>query len=413
VRQTIEESAGIQAYQALMPWLARIANPNQSFDNSFAENTIARARAGVTAVNMGLSVSVAMVQPLGYLQAADVIGPLWVAKGFAASYSPSFKSVAGAAIGAAAYGSTLGPAGTAIGGLFGAFVGGLDKASADVLERSVAMRQRREDFSRDARDYVKTRGGKLNGFEKFYFSFIGMMDNAVMVPVWIGAYRKAMAENGGNDGEAVQYADSVIRRSQGAGSPKDLSRVQGGPELRRMLTVHYSFLSRQYGLFRRTVTNATEGRWTKSRTLASVAMIGVLSPIVAELVAGRPPEDDEDWLPWAIQEVAQSAAGSIVLLRDAANALGMNAFSYSPSPVIAVGTKTVGSLQTIGEQTIGEVFGDEDQELTEAETKEIVETVGFWTKTPTRAVWRWVTEFTRWMEGYDVEPADFIRSRPR
>jgi hypothetical protein len=297
--------------------------------------------------------------------------------------------------------------------LFGAFVGGLDKASADVLERSVAMRQRREAFSRDARDYVKTRKNRLNGFEKFYFSFIGMMDNAVMVPVWIGAYRKAMAENGGNDGEAVQYADSVIRRSQGAGSPKDLSRVQGGPELRRMLTVHYSFLSRQYGLFRRTATNAREGRWTKSRTLASVAMIGVLSPIIAELVAGRPPEDDEDWLPWAIQEVAQSAAGSIVLLRDVANALGMNAFSYSPSPVISVGTKTVGAIQTLGEQTIGEVFGDEDQEVTESELREIVETVGFWTRTPTRAVWRVVTSFTDWMQGYDVESADFIRSRPR
>jgi hypothetical protein len=396
-----------------MPRLARIANPNQSFDNSFAENTIARARAGVTAVNMGLSVSVAMVQPLGYLQAADVIGPMWVAKGIAASFSPNFKSVAGAAIGAAAYGSTLGPAGTAVGGLFGAFVGGLDKASADVLERSVAMRQRREDFSRDARDYVKTRKNRLNGFEKFYFSFIGMMDNAVMVPVWIGAYRKAMAENGGNDGEAVQYADSVIRRSQGAGSPKDLSRVQGGPELRRMLTIHYSFMSRQYGLFRRTATNLAEGRMTKARVLASVAMIGVLSPILSELVAGRPPEDDEEWLPWAMLQVMQGAAGSIVLLRDVARALGPKAFPYKISPVEDALKKSVGAIQTVGEQTVGQLFSDEDTDLTESELKEIVETIGYWTRTPTRAVWRVVTSFTDWMQGYDVAPADFIRSRPR
>jgi hypothetical protein len=413
VRQTIEQSAGQEAYNALMPWLARIANPNQSFDNSFAENTIARARAGVTAVNMGLSVSVAMVQPLGYLQAADVIGPMWVAKGIAASFSPNFKSVAGAVLGAAAYGSTLGPAGTAVGGLFGAFVGGLDKASADVLERSVAMRQRREDFSRDARDYVKTRKNRLNGFEKFYFSFIGMMDNAVMVPVWIGAYRKAMAENGGNDGEAVQYADSVIRRSQGAGSPKDLSRVQGGPELRRMLTIHYSFMSRQYGLFRRTATNLAEGRMTKARVLASVAMIGVLSPILSELVAGRPPEDDEEWLPWAMLQVMQGAAGSIVLLRDVARALGPKAFPYKISPVEDALKKTVGAIQTVGEQTVGQLFSDEDTDLTESELKEIVETIGYWTRTPTRAVWRVVTSFTDWMQGYDVESADFIRSRPR
>jgi hypothetical protein len=75
--------------------------------------------------------------------------------------------------------------------------------------------------------------------------------------------------------------------------------------------------------------------------------------------------------------------------------------------------KSVGAIQTIGEQTVGQLFGDEDEDLTESELKEIVESVGYWTRTPTRAVWRVMTSITDWMQGSDLAPADFIRSRPR
>jgi hypothetical protein len=408
MRQTIEMSAGQEAYNALKPWLARIANPNQVFDNSPVEHTLAHARAGVTMVNMGLSVGVAMIQPLGYLQAADMIGPKWLAQGMIAAYSPSWKSIAGAAVGGAAYGSTLGPLGAALGAGFGTFVGGLEKQTAWVLENSVAMRQRREDFNRDARDYARTRGGKFSSFDRFYFSFIGMMDNAVMVPTWIGGYRKAMAENGGDHDAAIQFADSAVRRSQGAGSPKDLSRIQGGPELRRMLTVHYSFLSRQYGLVRRSATNLVEGRWGVARTMASMVTVIALSQILSELVAGRGPDDDEDALTWAASQTLRAAFSPIVFVRDIARAVGPDAYRYNFSPVVDVFAKSIGALNTAIESVT-----EDDFELSESEVKEIMETVGYWGKLPTRAVWRAVAEWSRWMEGYDVAPADFIRTRPR
>ena len=403
IREALVQSAGEQAYKSLQAWLARIANPNQTFDDSPVEKILSQARGGVTAVNMGVKVTTTIVQPLGYLQSTSLIGPRWVTKGILAAYSPDWKSIPGSGIGALVGAGVGGPIGAVVGGVFGGYVGGLSKSAKMVYEMSAAMEMRAKNFSREMHDYIAARGGKWTNRDKFMFALIQMMDMSVAVPTWIGAYRKSMElMDKGNHDAAIQFADSTVRMSQGAGGAKDLSRVQGGPELRRMLTTHYSFLSRQYGLYRRSVTNVTEGRGGVPKLLADMTMLWFASSILSELVAGRGPEDDEDWREWMVVELMRGAVAPLVLVRDVARAVGPGAFAYKLSPVEDAIRASATALNVAYDATAGRLFDDEEFEVSKAELKAIVDAVGYWAKLPSRQSWIVAMALYDWKMGYDV-----------
>lgn len=64
----------------------------------------------------------------------------------------------------------------------------------------------------------------------------------------------------------------------------------------------------------------------------------VLPPLLSELLAGRGPEDDEDWGAWAFKNMLFQTVGAIPVVRDAARPLydkiaGNRGFDYQMSPI--------------------------------------------------------------------------------
>lgn len=133
------------------------------------------------------------------------------------------------------------------------------------------------------------------------------VDNTMSPIIWTAAYNQAIAE-GQTERDAVRFADSVVRQTQGTTLPEDVSRFETGPGYARLFTQFVSYFNMMAN------TNATAvsqivnemGLRKGAGRLLYVALAGLLVPIwVAEAIAQAfrgGPEDEEgdgwldDWL---------------------------------------------------------------------------------------------------------------------
>lgn len=368
VREAFVRAAGLPYYDAVKAWLIRVANPNAMIgDVSYLEKLSASARVGTTTVNLGLKFSTGIAQTLGYLQSVEAIGPKWMAIGMSETMSKRSKAV------------------------------------EFVMASSPMMANRRFSFNRDLADYARSRFGKMTNLDAFSFWFIGMMDGMVSVPTWIGAYRKAMASNGNDHDAAVRVADDTVESTQGAGSAKDLAQVQGGPEFRKLLTMHYTAFSRMYGQFRRAVTNVHVGKYGLPRFAAAMTLLWFGQVVLSELMAaGRGDEDEETMEQW-LWSLASFPASLVVGLRDVIRAVGPEPWDYKLTPAEAAFESGIKAVNAVYRETLGDLFYGGDRELTESEAKALIEAPGYWFRLPTKAVWQYGDYMMDWMQG-EVSP---------
>ena len=94
----------------------------------------------------------------------------------------------------------------------------------------------------------------------------------------------------------------------------------------------------------------------------------VVPPLLAELLAGRGPEEDEDWALWSFQKMVLQAIGPIPIVRDVAGALS-SPFGYKFTPA-ARGVET-------GINTIKDVKRLAEGEETKRATRNALETAGY------------------------------------
>jgi len=277
VRGVIEATAGRNAYRALNPWLQRIgADP--AMDVNPLEAMFRRARVGATVVNMGFKITTAMTQLTGYTQSIEVMGPGAMAVGFRE------------------------------------FGKNPRQALRFAMERSQVLPHRMQSYDRDVRDSLSriTSGGLRDDVQRSFFYLTGLMDMGVVVPTWLGAYHKAIGGDqpgvdAGNEVDAIAYADGVVRQSQSSGSTKDLAMVQRGNEAFRMFTMFYSYFSVLYNLGRRSIRR-TKSTKDLPRLAASTFYLWFVPYVLAELLAGRGPEDDEEWGDWFVSHVLPGLA---------------------------------------------------------------------------------------------------------
>lgn len=133
------------------------------------------------------------------------------------------------------------------------------------------------------------------------------VDNTMAPIIWTAAYNQAI-EQKMDHGEAVKYADGVIRQTQGSTLPEDVSRFETGPAMVRVFTQFVGYFNMMAN------TNATAvsqivndmGLRKGAGKLLYVALAGLFVPIwVAEAIAvafkGGPDDEDrdgylDDWL---------------------------------------------------------------------------------------------------------------------
>jgi hypothetical protein len=140
----------------------------------------------------------------------------------------------------------------------------------------------------------------------------------VDIPVWLGAYHKAM-ESGVSETTAIAMADQAVIDSQGSGMLKDLAAVERGNAWSKLFTVFYSFQNTQYQQMLRAVRTKSPAKAT-----ADIAMLligpAVMKYALTQLLKPKSDEDDaedeESFAMFVAKESAQSAMGTLIGIRE-------------------------------------------------------------------------------------------------
>jgi hypothetical protein len=190
----------------------------------------------------------------------------------------------------------------------------------------------------------------------------------------VGRLREGLKEFQNDEAKAVDYADSVVRMTQGSGSPKDLPAVQQGGELHKTLTMFYSYLSVLNNMSRRTKQKVRKAADLPRATL-SYLYLWAFPSVMGAMILGQGPDDDEEWLTWAAKRTAAYPFMSYVIVRDVVGAM-TSGYNYRMSPV----ADALGFFADTGKH-IGE--GDFDEGF----AKSGLGALGIIGRVPTRQAW--------------------------
>jgi hypothetical protein len=291
-REALRSRLGPEYEAQFVPWLERVSTEaRRNNSNLPGLDKAARAfRVNVTAMAMGLRVSTMVQQVSGYAVSMQRLGSKYMLKGMAEFVRHPFD------------------------------------VTRKVYASSGAMRHRANSLERDIKANVDKFRGKSTwkaNLARFAFRGIALADLSVSVPTWLGAYHKGMAE-GMNEGDAIHYADKMVRDTQGEGSTKDMAAFQDGTETWKLMSMFYSFLNVFYNAQQGLIEDARNpgksfGQWADLFWQSSLLM--VVSPIIAALLSGQGPDDEDDPLWWALRQVGFGAFSGIPVVRDVANTL--------------------------------------------------------------------------------------------
>lgn len=298
IMKAVDETLGPEVRKQFRPWLQHIANEWANDRKGVAgwDAFAKKLRTNTSIVGMGFRLSTIVMQVAGYSNSFEKVGAKWVSPQLAKAVDP--------------------------------------RAYRFVMERSSEVRNRMDTLERDVRENVKQLAGRTDliaNARKFAFYGIGYMDRVVVIPTWLGAYNRGISE-GMSEADAGYYADKAVRQSQGAGAAKDLAAVQRSNEWMRLATMFYSYQSAIYQRFRSLGRDArTAGVRDVPDLIARSFWLIVVPPLLSELLAGRGPDDDEDWGMWSFQKMLAGLFGPIPIARDVVNA-AQSGFGYSFTP---------------------------------------------------------------------------------
>lgn len=260
-----------------------------------AERMLNHMRVGSTVVGLGLSATTALLQFTGVTQSIVRTGTGTVARGYALWLANPVES------------------------------------TQKVYEKSTFMQQRDQERNRELGEIFNRLDGKKHSLAKVYFWPIQVLQKGVDIPTWLGVYNKALSA-GEADERAVALADQAVADAQSSGRVHDLSEIQRGGPVLKLLTNFYSYFSATYQL-------ATESaqRVGREKSVASVLNLGmdylmlfsvpvVLGTLIREGLRGDLPDDEEELAAkLAIEQVAY-VLGMFPIIREVSGSL--QGFSY-------------------------------------------------------------------------------------
>ena len=219
VRAAIEGApsgiGGPEAYREMMTWLQDVAR-QRSDPISAVESMVKTVRINTSVVAMGWKFSTAAVQFLGATNTIYKVGAGEFTKALAEFYTNRE-----------------------------AMVEKIKGMSSELSGRSkVFDRELRDAYNRIGLDQFRGSQAMKDSF----FSLISLMDMAVAYPTWLSAYNKGMKDFAGEESKAIEYADMTTRMTQGTALVKDLAGIQRGPELKKILSLFYTFFSAYHQL---------------------------------------------------------------------------------------------------------------------------------------------------------------------
>lgn len=177
-----------------------------------------------------------------------------------------------------------------------------------IKEMSPFMKARLENFEFEYQERIEsvasirrpTTARKLNDWAKRHAYILQTIMQAVVdTPTWFAAYDQALA-NGKTAQQAVEEADSVIRRTQSAFDPESASRVETGSALQRTLLVFYNYFNMQLNLISDSYAkNIQTGAKRYGQFLLDLIFVlyipAIVSHAIVQAFGGIDTGDDDDW----------------------------------------------------------------------------------------------------------------------
>lgn len=337
--QAYINAAGLDQYNRLLPWLTDVATNNRPKLREFMAKEMQHLRAGSTVTLMGFKVGTTAQQFTAIAEAIPELGPVYLVRGMAETMY-------------------AGPA---------SFLSRLKQIS----EMSDYMKERwTYGRDRDVRSIAMqiSQPSRLRAVQQNAFAFLIWADMATGVPIWHGAYRKAMdgKVNGiekGDEVAAIAFADRIIRRVQTSGEVQNLPEIQRGGEWSKFMTMIYSYGSKQYNRNRVRVYQARHGQISQAEFIGATMVLQMMVPLLAGILAGRLwfPGEDDDWEDVASQagmEVYLNFVGMFPFFRDVASAAARPEFGYQMSPSQSAIANIAAASRAAAE---GETFDSEYQ----------------------------------------------------
>jgi hypothetical protein len=302
VEEAFIDGGNKEVLHALRLWLKDTAT-GEVVSKDMLSKVARHLRTGFTTAVLGWNLSTALIQPTGWLQTVTVLGPRYSVQGVQDLMKGDWT--------------------------------GDNSIFQQVYNLSTFMRERAENasWSKDVADAQKimrsAKGvwGKLpDGFKSSFFYLIAKSQLIVDHASWLGAFAKGKAEYS-DTAQAVEFADSVVRRSQASGLWSDRAAIERGTlsnwtrqsEFVRLFTPLMSYMvakgSNAYEFTGRTDFKdpAQVMQWGGKMSL----LFTVEALLVSAMRGGFPDPDDDESIPgWMLKESIFAAGGTLPLLRD-------------------------------------------------------------------------------------------------
>lgn len=160
----------------------------------------------------------------------------------------------------------------------------------------------------------------LEGVRESAWWMMEQTDRLMSTIIWKGAYDQARAAKryGGKEmahDEAVRDADAIVRSMLPTHDPAEQPAILRDKRGIGSLIAFYGYFSKLYNVQRETIARAllawrtAEGVGEKIQTLPTAAHAAgrvlatiIVTELLAELLSGRGPEEDEEWGEWAVRK---------------------------------------------------------------------------------------------------------------
>lgn len=348
VRQTIVAVVGRDGLKAFDAWVHRLSRKTEP--RPFGESGLMKyLNRTYTMAAMGFKFSVSTLNLLGIFQAIPRNGVYPQLKQAGITLARDFPQM------------LISEAGRLLGG-----PGEMSARVRMVRAKSEMMANRMATFDRDMQD-ENTVAEVVRGVEKPTLTHFvragrymtGLIDAVVSVPTWIASYEAAFAGKvkgieAFDEKAAVDYADQVVRNTQGAGSRKDLSAMMAtNNEWQRGLTLFMSWAN-TFGnqIMLEQVPGAISGKIPPHRVAVNIAFIWLLPALITLLFFGKldqgDDEDDEEYARRIAVTIAAYPGQAFPFVRDA---VSLAAEGRQPtSPYMALAQRAGGVGEAIEEE---------------------------------------------------------------
>jgi hypothetical protein len=386
ITTAIKGIVGTPGYRALVGFVSDAASPPRN-PAGVVEKTLSAARKN-TVINMMSGVKTALQNFTGLVPALTKVGPANLTREVFRFYSPSML-----------------------------------KHYNFVIEQSDFMRNYFHSFDREVSNMARqlTVSGSLRPDDSVFLSLMTWVNKGTATPVWMAAFKDGMEKFNNDEAQATDYADRIVRQTQGSGRDVDLSEVMRGSgksgEFKKLFTMFYSYFNAQIGQL--VSSGAVSKRLAKKNPALAAARFArdymyviVIPTILTDLLMHGTGDDDEEELAlrWA-KKSAQTTGQLVPFFRDVSAYLFGK---YAPDTKYHAGFRLSpieGMIETTASAPGSAVDWWNDEE-TPADIKNIILGTGFVFRLPGKLVSDTVMGTNAWMEG-SAGPEAVILGPPR